>query len=745
MRKVKQLLGNKKRLSNLIVFISVIALLLGGCGNKTTDTKTASIDANAVSGKDKTGSENVADEEDIELLEPVGAMQSFDIASNRNMYDSLVLSSVVVPKVTEYSASKDQYFDRYGISSGGKVEISDPLVYFRTEAVNKELQKLDEEIADFESDHASEIDILNKRIYDSEKSVFKANSSYMEMYAFAPDESNEGAYSNFSRMVLPAEGAYKRELLACDRLKQQLLEKEDLYQIELDYYNKKRELLIEKNSEASITSNVSGEVVAIGYYYDGDFVNKDAGIIAVGDMSIKLLKTDYVTKETVAKACDVYAIVNGKRYEITYEPMDSVVYNQLINKDGVAYSSFYIEDPTDEIKVGDYAVVVIIKDRRNDVLTIPQSALIKDNNDYYVYKLDENKTSIYTPVDIGFKDGVYAEVLSGISEGDKVLTDSAPKKGKNTLTLAYDRCYTALDTSGFLYYPTSSWIRNPIEYGSTYVKEVLVENNEVVSKDQVLMTLESYGDDIEIDRLTREISRTQERLNKKLEKKAENDDRNKVDRGLEETIANMQKTIERDSRALAKLTKYSGLIEIKAPYDGIVTDKVAFEAGDLVKENDNLIRISDSSSSFVVVQDTNDQLCYGNAVTLSYKDADWKEISIEGRAVTINNTSLSSELRSEYSLIAIPEENIGDIALSTKAAGGNWQRAMIKVSLDTRSMDNVIVIPKSAVSMENGKTYVTAVMDDGSVKKIGFVSGGGNINSYWVAEGLTEGMTICWE
>ena len=720
---MRQLLESKS-LNLILISLLILSLTLTGCSS----------------------SPDIEEEtEAIELIEPVGAAQSYDYATNRSLYDSMVLSSVVVPKVASFSAERDQYFDKYEFSCGDEVNKGDSLVRFRTEEVNKELVKLDEEIADFESDYISEVGLLNKRISDAEEAVYKANSDYMSNYSYEPPKDNEGAYTMFEKMILPSEGAYKRELLACNKLKEQLKEKTELYLLEHKYYEKKRELLIEKNSENAITSNVNGQVVAIGYYYDGDLINKDTNIVAVGDTSIKMLKTDYITRETIAKAYDVYAIVNGKRYELTYEPMDKVIYNQILNEEGVVYSSFYIDDANDEIKMGDYAVVVLIKDKRSDVLTIPQSALTKDGESYYVYCLDDNGASIYTQVDIGFRDGVYAEVLGGIKEGDKVITDNVPKKGKNTLTLAYDKCSTPLDTTGYLFYPTSEWMRNPVDTGTTYVKEICVEENEMVTKGQTLMKLEVLADDIEIDRLSREIDRNQTRLVKKLKKKTDNDAKNIIDRSLEESIISMQRTVDRDLRSLKKLTKYKGIIEIKAPFDGIINEKIVLEEGDLIYENDRLVRISNDASVFVIVKDTNDQLAFGNEAAVTYKDKENNQVTTKGRVVTVSNTALAQGLKHDYSLIAIPKDDSGDIQVSTRASAGNWDRAMMKVNVETRSMDNVLVIPKSAVSIENGKTYVNVVLADGSVKKTSFVSGGGNVNSYWVAEGLEEGMTICWE
>ena len=60
-------------------------------------------------------------------------------------------------------------------------------------------------------------------------------------------------------------------------------------------------------------------------------------------------------------------------------------------------------------------------------------------------------------------------------------------------------------------------------------------------------------------------------------------------------------------------------------------------------------------------------------------------------------------------------------------------------------MDDVLLVPKSAVKEVNRTLYVTVVEDNGVRRQQAFVSGGADSNNYWVVTGLTEGTKICWE
>ena len=76
--------------------------------------------------------------------------------------------------------------------------------------------------------------------------------------------------------------------------------------------------------------------------------------------------------------------------------------------------------------LGEKASIKIPVEDAGTVLTVPLSALNMDKNGHYVYKADGNKAGkVYVEIgQIGFD---RAEIMSGISEGDKVITYSSQK------------------------------------------------------------------------------------------------------------------------------------------------------------------------------------------------------------------------------------------------------------------------------------------------------------------------------
>ena len=81
------------------------------------------------------------------------------------------------------------------------------------------------------------------------------------------------------------------------------------------------------------------------------------------------------------------------------------------------------------------------------------------------------------------------------------------------------------------------------------------------------------------------------------------------------------------------------------------------------------------------------------------------------------------------------EENIADF----------FKQPQFNIKTEIRTVSDVLLVPKKAVTVLNGKTYVYVKHDDVTITTQNFIAGGSNETDYWVLEGLEEGMTICLE
>lgn len=80
-----------------------------------------------------------------------------------------------------------------------------------------------------------------------------------------------------------------------------------------------------------------------------------------------------------------------------------------------------VEDPSGTIKAGMFAQVMIVSERRENVLCIPSDAVFMKSGESKVAVLNGNIPALAT-VTTGLDNGTLAEITSGLSAGDTVIT-----------------------------------------------------------------------------------------------------------------------------------------------------------------------------------------------------------------------------------------------------------------------------------------------------------------------------------
>lgn len=96
-------------------------------------------------------------------------------------------------------------------------------------------------------------------------------------------------------------------------------------------------------------------------------------------------------------------------------------------------------DSQQVLRAGMFGRFEIMYDRRENVLTIPRTALLDDESEPAVFVVRAEK-SIRVPVKLGFTNGEIAEVVSGLKAGDKVITAGkvAVRDGASVAVIAID-------------------------------------------------------------------------------------------------------------------------------------------------------------------------------------------------------------------------------------------------------------------------------------------------------------------
>lgn len=707
-----------------------------------------------------------AAEKEIRLIDPVDDSAGWEAAARRDLYDAKVYSATVFPYTEEYTFSKDGVLDYFCVYPGQSVKRGSVLAYTDNSALEESIRKKEEEILEMEeafeeyrreteealiepTGEVKQLKLIVENLQEQKPEEFLPEGSVSGgdaeldptggsdtngSAAEADGERKNPAYLQWEEQYYKYEGNYRILAHNVDTIRLELEQRIQLYELDHAFALQQLERMKSELARGTLKSSMKGSVVAANGE-KGSLISEKNPVIAVGDMEHKLLRCQYINKSTVANAEDIYALIDGRRYEIVYQPMDSEEYSRRAALHETIYSTFELEGDPEEtagIAVGDFAVITVINDFRENVLSVPQSALHKDGTGWFVY-LMEGEKSLAVSVETGMSDGVYTEILSGIREGDRVLVPEAAAAGENKVTVEPGSFRSSFSGNGYLMYPSSGYVRNPVAYGKVYFVEYMTAMYEHVEKGEVVARIRVQQDEVALERRLVRLQRLSERL-AVLEQEGSEVNKKEIAAGKEE-MDKLQELIDEMKADFATT-------EVRADRSGIVIDMRYYRSEDILAADAELVEIADEDTCYVILENRNQLLHYGNEVTVSYTNKEGMPGITRGMVANLSEAGVGSSLRSEYSLILLPTEAVGDMAAAVPDGNGWLMRVPVQVEAVTREMNDVLVVPKAAVLEKEGRTYVLVAEQDGTVTARSFISGGYDASNYWVVEGLAAGTEV---
>ena len=216
--------------------------------------------------------------------------------------------------------------------------------------------------------------------------------------------------------------------------------------------------------------------------------------------------------------------------------------------------------------------------------------------------------------------------------------------------------------------------------------------------------------------------------------------------------------IEEAKGELDSLTEVGEVYEVKADRAGFVNFENIYPAGKELWDGAYICHILDNKHVYVEAERQADQFHYGMEVELNTSVGKVTARVVSGGSWALyGNLESSRAVKSEsngiytyedwYEYVYGKRNDNSSRAIfllefeedvSDKATGFT----NMKLQGNLKTIENVITIPKKAVTEENEQYYVTVLKEDGGLLKTEFIPGGSNGDEYWVLEGLTEGMQI---
>lgn len=337
------------------------------------------------------------------LVEDQFSKVVYDDVLKRDLYDS-----VVTPYVEELFFVEDGIFLEYCVAIGDEVTEGQVIARTDTTALQEQVEQLQEKIDSMKSNYEYQLATLQnqEQILEYEKEI---NFIYLADMTYPSTE-----YTNTCVAI-------GRQTKSIAQIQLQIKHLTEEYELELPYYEKKLKEAKAKLNSNVITAPFDGVILQLRSAIGGDRISAEIPYVVVGDVSRYMVLGTYVNSSTIEKSERIYVFINGREYEAEYIPLDSKIYGEILAKGRTAYSTYEIK--TEEtLEFGQTAVIVVVKESRDNVLTVPGIAVQREFSKSYVYvKRGEEREKVF--IEVGLYDGLKYEVLSGLEEGDEVVLE----------------------------------------------------------------------------------------------------------------------------------------------------------------------------------------------------------------------------------------------------------------------------------------------------------------------------------
>ena len=215
------------------------------------------------------------------------------------------------------------------------------------------------------------------------------------------------------------EANYRRSVTLAD---QKLMSANDTDQIKYDLENARaaNRLANLEVSYANVVAPISG-VIAERKIKDGNFVQINTPIFRIVDVArleatLNVPEREVATLQQGLKVDLAVDALPGKKFEGTIDRVSPVV-----DSGSGTFRVVCAFAGGGSLQPGMFGRIRIDYDQRTDALVVPRIALLEDEGDPAVYAVKAGK-AVRVSVKLGYLDGQWAEVRSGLKVGDQVVT-----------------------------------------------------------------------------------------------------------------------------------------------------------------------------------------------------------------------------------------------------------------------------------------------------------------------------------
>ena len=297
-----------------------------------------------------------------------------------------------------------------------------------------------------------------------------------------------------------------------------------------------------------------------------------------------------------------------------------------------------------------------------------------------------------------------------------------------------------------VYFPLTAELTCEKEYAS--VREVLVKNEQQVKKGDVLISFDVEVSSVEMEKYSLKLQRSLEAME---EGKAERQEVileaeaaaealggrelelallkiEKLKTEYEEFVYVSEHEAAQYEEQLARLEKEKEGYYITAPFDGVIDSVERLKKGDRVETSQILVTMHAPDQYYLAAEDIAGNLRYNAEVTITAGPKDDTK-TYTGKVVSAYNVLLP----------AVPKGN--PLIRLDENVDVNELIVAPRYEADIERLQNVLLIDKSVIRMDEDKSYVR-ILENDMIQKRYILPGLRNAESVWVLDGLSEEQQV---
>ena len=337
-----------------------------------------------------------------ELMDPVSANVDTEAVARGDIVNILTYDGSLVPASIELYFETDGIIDVIAAYSGKYVNEGDALITLETDALDKEIKTVEDEIENIETEG------------NFEDRIKQLDIDYLNLELQQLKENSASAQ------------AISLKQIDIENAELQLSQTRELREARLKDMKDRLKKLGEERNKKTLVAPISGYLYVMDYAEEGAYVRSERAICYIIDESSLTLVVDGYIGSTYVDRYHIYAWIDGEPWELEYQQMTDQEIRAAVLAGKTLKTTFLLNDEKDtsRLKAGMYCGLILELTLATDTLYVPSDAVRSEHGSAYVYVMNDLGTREKRTVKRGVTNAIQTEILEGLEEGEVVYVQN---------------------------------------------------------------------------------------------------------------------------------------------------------------------------------------------------------------------------------------------------------------------------------------------------------------------------------